>query len=234
MFLFKQISIFSLLLIVFAGDVHGKKKSKKRNYSLLGMWGCIKCSKTSIIAFYGSGLMVVDGKVARFKPMIMNKKTMVLLIAAGDKWESLPYSINNSKKIKGSKTTLREVVFIVEGKSAKYKSIGRGEEYRLKGLRCSYSGKSSLNSIYSSTLRVLFDGKGNFKYYRETSSFKNKRIYFNKSKGILGMYRIEGKKIYLVFDKGGSGVATITMQTNKGFVKEIKYGGHDLTCKLSK
>jgi hypothetical protein len=103
-----------------------------------------------------------------------------------------------------------------------------GQERQLRGTLCSYSGSSSSYgsySSYSTTKWAKFDGQGRFTYGSESSFQSSDGIYANPGGSQGGRYKVNGDRVQLFYDEGGSDFATVSMRQNSGQITELKYGG---------
>lgn len=115
------------------------------------------------------------------------------------------------------------------------KTSNADQEYLLSGSLCSYSGGSST----STTLRLTFDGKGNFwfgseySWYAE-SDMQNGQVLKGGGAGLssasaepTGRYSVRNKLVTL-HDAGGNHYFMVHMQQNNGRITEIM-GKHNQT-----
>lgn len=104
---------------------------------------------------------------------------------------------------------------------------GKGLEWQLRGMLCSWGGSSSSSSSYSRSTRVSFDGRGGFQYASESSFSSGAGIAYgrNPRPANRGTYRVAGDKVYLTFGDGSSGVAQVHMRQSSGIITELKYNG---------
>ncbi|MBU1240746.1 hypothetical protein KJ865_13620 [Myxococcota bacterium] len=198
------------------------------------MWACQGNKKTSLLALHSSGIAVIDTATTRFRVAATSASAGTLSVLYGTTWLALPFRTEKPIKVKGTKRTRRRIRITIGKIPYRCSSLGLGQESRLKGMRCSYKGRSTLNSSHSNSIRASFDGRGTFQYIRESYSSGGAGTYFNKSKAKFGMYRVEGSKIYVALADGGTGVAKIAGNRTRGTILTFSYGPYLLSSKLCK
>ena len=104
------------------------------------------------------------------------------------------------------------------------KRKGAGNQnHLLRGTFCSYTS-SRLNSSFSGTTKVTYDGKGNFALgSSSTFVFGNQGSGYAQGGGLRGTYRVKGNQVRFQANDGTQGVAIVHNRSGL-FITELKYG----------
>lgn len=100
-----------------------------------------------------------------------------------------------------------------------------GDDWRLRGTYCHWSGSSSSSSSYGRTERITFDGQGRWTFGTEASFSSGAGLAYGGSGGGSGTYRVSGRQIFYQTASGEQGVASVNMQQDDGRVTEIIVNG---------
>jgi hypothetical protein len=205
-----------------------------------GQWQCQmsylgSAAGSGVISFDNNGQCVMGGQPFSYK--LLGGDTLQL--SNGSATDSYTYGIEKDKL----KLTYRDgSVFDctkLPGSAAaggllqmpgKPQQQAAGNEWQLQGAFCHYSGSSSYvtGTSYSSSSRIVFDGRGHWSMGSE-SSFSGDvgSAYSGGGVDNSGTYRISGGLVTYTTRNGEQGIARVNMQQNDGRITEI-YVGQDL------
>lgn len=205
------------------------KQDRASAGSLIGAWQCTSGVGNASLVFESQRRLVFDGEAATYEVV-----PGAIRVMDEDGPVDYPYTLAGRRlsvtfpdgmrmqcvKAGGSKSHDSG-----ESDDAAGGAAGRGTNWQLRGLLCSWGGSSSSSSGYSRTTRVSFDGQGGFSYGSESSFSSGAGIAYGSGGGDRGTYRVSGNKVYLTFSDGSTGVANVHMKQNNGMITELMYEG---------
>jgi hypothetical protein len=218
-----------LMVIISSSAAEAAKLGKPAGGSLIGAWQCTGNFGSAELVFESQHKLVFDSEEAIYQ---------VVPGAIRVQDEEGPVDYMYTLKGRNLSVTLPDgtTMQCVKGNGGISKhggesneptgtSAGKGSNWQLRGMLCSWSGSSSSSSGYSRTTRVAFDGQGGFRYGSESSFSSGAGQAYGLGGGNHGTYRVSGNKVYLTFSDGGSGVAQVHMKQNSGMITELMYEG---------
>ncbi len=226
--------LFSLIIaaMILAGPATAaNEKSGASEGSLTGSWQCRGPYGVSRLVFESKSRLTFDGDPAKYAVLPGG----VIGVQDEDGIENYRYTLKgNNLHITfpdGSRLQCQRAAPSQTGSVKKDASTaspaGKGGDWQLQGMLCSWGGSSSSSSSYSRTTRVSFDGKGAFQYASESSFGSGAGMAYGRKAGSgnTGRYRVDGNRVHLTFSDGTSGVAQVHMRQSNGRITEIKYNG---------
>jgi YD repeat-containing protein len=239
--------MFAVALLWAGPAAWAAQKQGSAEDGLIGSWQCQGPYGVSRLVFESKSRLVFDGDPAKYTVIPGG----VIRVQDEDGIENYRYTLKgNSLNITfpdGSRLQCQRAASSQAGSVAKGSSApagsaktgaagaaatagsqtGKGLEWQLKGMLCSWGGSSSSSSSYSRSTRVSFDGRGGFQYATESSFSSGSGMAYgrNPRPANRGTYRVTGDKVYLTFGDGSSGVAQVHMRQTSGMITEIKYNG---------
>jgi hypothetical protein len=207
--------------------------------SIVGQWQCQMSYMgnnmgAAAVSFDSNGQTVMGGQ-----PFSYTLQGNSLQISNGAASDSYTYQLNDNKLTlsyrDGSVFDCNRQAsaagpggLLQMGGSQKQSAQAAGNEWQLNGTFCHYSGSSSLDSSYSTTSRIYFDGQGRWSMGSESSFSSNAGSgYSGGGVDNSGSYRINGGQVLYTTSAGEQGVARVNMQQRDGRITEI-YVGDDL------
>jgi len=223
--------LLTLVLLVLpgaAGYAAPAGPKAKAPPSLLGSWQCWGVSGTSVLVFESRNRLVYNGDPATY-----SLAPGVIRVQADGRTEDYRYHLKGdtlSITFPGGaclQCRRQQEGGHRGGTAPGVAPSGKGLEWQLRGLLCSWGGSSSSGGSYSRSTRVSFDGHGTFRYASESSFSSGAGMGYGRKAGggQGGRYRVAGNQVYLTFSDGSTGVAQVLMRQNSGRITEIKYKG---------
>jgi len=203
--------------------------------ALIGSWHCQGPGGMVPLVFESGSRLAFDGEAFTYK-LVPN----IIRVREGKKAVDYHYTLKGSKLQitypDGSRMICQKASQVQAGSAEKGSvgaaatgggQAGKGLEWQLKGMLCSWGGSSSSGSSYGRSTRVSFDGKGNFRYASESSFGSGAGIAYGQRSGPAntGRYRVTGDKIHFTFGDGSSGTAQVNMRQSNGMITELMYSG---------
>jgi hypothetical protein len=221
---------FMVLLILMIPNpmLAASKQSKSASGSLIGTWQCTGNFGTAPLVFESQNHLVFNGDPASYRlvPGAIRVQEdygpvdYAYTLSGNNLSVTFPDGVQ-MQCVKVAQGTHRAA----DGEESAGGAVGKGSNWQLRGMLCSWSGSSSYGSGYSRTMRVVFDGQGRFRYGSESSFSSGSGQAYGTGGGNNGTYRISGNKVYLTFSDGSSGVAQVHMQQNNGMITELMFNG---------
>jgi hypothetical protein len=215
-----------LLIMISPGMVDAGKQSKPTGGQLMGSWQCQGRSGTSSLIFESKNRLVFNGEASNYR-----------LVRGAIRVQGDYGPVDYRYSLKGSRLM---VIFpdgsqlqclktaparTGGGKRGGADKAGGGKASQLRGMLCSWGGSSSSSSSYSRSTRVVFDGRGGFRYSSESSFSGGAGGAYGSSPTSSGTYRVAGNTVYLTFSDGSTAKAQVKMRQSNGSITELMYRG---------
>ncbi len=240
------VTMIAIFLLCAGSDAGAAQKQGPDADSLIGSWQCQGPYGVSRLVFESKNRLVFDGDPARY-----TLGAGVIRVQDEDGVENYRYTLKGNNlhitfpdgsRLQCQRTGAAGLGSAKKGSAAPAGSTkkgtagavaaadnrtGKGLEWQLRGMLCSWGGSASSSSSYSRSTRVSFDGRGGFQYASESSFGSGAGIAYGRSPGAgnRGTYRVAGDRVYLTFSDGSSGVAQVHMRQSNGMITELKYNG---------
>ena len=211
----------------------GKKASKSPAAALAGTWIAGSGAGRLTLAFRSERQLTFQGDPAEYQLL-----PGVIRVLSEDGLVDYPYALDGEVlrvTFPGGEVVSFRRAAAAEPHPAAASAAPSGENRRLQGMLCTFSGSSGSGGGWYSLRKVWFDGAGRFSTGSETAASTRhhdsggdltaRGSTYGTSKGVGGTYRVEGNRVVLTPSDGSPVEAKVHFRQADGRITELMIKG---------